>query len=129
VEHDASELARDQQVIGAATPGPWHVHWVDDDLSMNARVIAREDGTGERHDHKNNVAIVLLQHPQYADVGDGRWDENAEFIVRARLRWPELVAQVRQLEARLTPLERENATLRAKLANREASSPEPAVHK
>ena len=107
------ELARDREVIAAATPGLWRAARVDDDLHMNALVISRDIGTGELEDHENNIAIVLLQAPRYADVGDRRWDENAEFIVRARERWPLLVERVARLSDRLAALERENAALRS----------------
>lgn len=113
---EEEELARDREVIEAATPGPWSVTYVDDELYMNAIVIARESGTGELVDHTNNIAIVLLQEPRYADVDDGRWDENAEFIARARERWPLLANEVASLGERVASLERENSALRAKLA-------------
>ena len=110
---DDDELERDRAVIAAATPGPWRTSCVDDDLHMNARVISRVGGTGELDDHENNVAVVLLQTPRYADVSDMRWDENAEFVVRARERWPLLVERVARLGDRLAALERENAALRS----------------
>jgi hypothetical protein len=116
---DDDELALDRTVIAGATPGPWRTARVDDDLHMNALVISRDSGTGELDDHENNVAVVLLQTPRYADVGDRRWDENAEFIVRARERWPLLVERVARLSERIAALERENAALRSDPARRE----------
>src|SRR4051812_35170040 len=106
---EANDLESDRAVLGAATPGPWTVNHIDDDIHMNALVIARAEGTGELDDHRNNIAIVLLQTPRYADVDDGRWHENANFIVQARGRWPVLVERVAELNRQIVALQQENA--------------------
>jgi hypothetical protein len=82
------DVADDLRVIEAATPGLWSISQVDDDMSMNAFVIHRAARSGKLNDHTNNIAVVLLQSPRYADVDDGNWHDNADFIVRARSRQP-----------------------------------------
>lgn len=112
---EMDEIARDREVIAAATPAPRTVDYTDDDVAMNAIRIVRKSGVGDLRDHENNVAVVLLQTPRYCVVGDGKWDENAEFIVRARRRWPAAVERISELEQRVAQLERQLAdTGRAK---------------
>lgn len=105
IEED--EIERDQQVIASATPGPWTAEYADDDLAMNAIMITRPSAVGELDDHENNVAIVLLQTPRVAVIGDGKWHENAEFIARARSRWPAALDRIAALEGRIASLERQ----------------------
>jgi len=115
---DQDELEQDLAVIVASTPGPWEWHVVDDRLCMNARTITTAGESGELDHHANNIAIVPLQGPRYADVADGRWDENAEFIVRARVRWPEAVERIIALERQVDSLRREISDLRRKASGR-----------
>ena len=89
----------------AATPGPWHVRYLDDEQAMNLVAVSTVPDTGldERwpeFDHGQVVATTLVQHPRYADVADQRWDENAAFIAHAREDIPALIAEVRRLRAR-----------------------------
>lgn len=44
-----------------------------------------------------NIALTLVQDPQYAAVSDELWDENANFIAHARQDVPRLIAEVRRL--------------------------------
>ena len=115
---DADESERDAAVIAATTPGPWTVHSVDDSYCMSSVTIAQPGGTGELDDHENNIAIVLLQQPRYADVGDRRWDQNAQFIVRARTRWPNAIEFIAALKKKIESLSQENRELRAMLGKR-----------
>jgi hypothetical protein len=100
------ELEEIEELCSAATPGPWHVRTLDDDLAMNLVAVstAPDSGRAERwpdFDHRDIVAATLVQHPRYVDSGDERWDENAAFIAMAREAVPRLVAEVRHLRALL----------------------------
>jgi hypothetical protein len=68
---EIDEVARDREVIAAATPGPWHVAHVDDELAMNAIMIIQSDGVGDVRDDAHNVAAVLLQTPPFAAMASG----------------------------------------------------------
>ncbi|MFK8908375.1 hypothetical protein [Streptomyces sp. YS-3] len=96
------ELAEIQELAEAATPGPWHVRFVDDDYAMNlvAISITPDTGLGERwpdFDHRQIVAATLVQQPRYVGVADELWDENARFIAAAREAIPRLIAEIRRL--------------------------------
>ncbi|WP_202610722.1 hypothetical protein [Herbidospora solisilvae] len=100
------ELAAIEELADAATPGPWHVRDLDDTYAMCLVAVATTPGTGrgERRpgfDHHEIVACTLIQEPRYADVADGRWDENARFIAEARQHVPRLIAEVRRLRGLL----------------------------
>ncbi|MEV6205670.1 hypothetical protein [Kitasatospora sp. NPDC051914] len=100
------ELAEIEELAGAATPGPWHVRFLDDDHAMNLVAISTvpDTGRGERwpgFDHGQNVAATLVQQPRYVDIADERWDENAFFIANARQDIPRLIAEVRRLRRML----------------------------
>ncbi|HSV14237.1 MAG TPA: hypothetical protein VLI90_08250 [Tepidisphaeraceae bacterium] len=109
---EANELEYDRTVIAATRLGPWHVESVDDDLCMNALLVVSEPDEAALEESGNNIAIVLLQSPRYADIKDGRWHQNAAFIARARTRWPEAIEQIDLLNQQLAALEQENAMLR-----------------
>jgi hypothetical protein len=109
---EIEERTRDQEIFAAATPGPWTVAHADDDVCMSTILVSRDGGLGELDDHENNVALVLLQSPRYADVGDGKWHENAEMIARARTRWPAALERVLELEQKVAELERQVADLK-----------------
>jgi len=96
------ELAEIQELAEAATPGPWHVRFLDDDYAMNLVAISTtpDTGLGERwpdFDHRQIVAATLVQQPRYVDVADERWDENARFVAAAREAVPRLIAEIRRL--------------------------------
>ncbi|MFE0131973.1 hypothetical protein ACFWY6_10410 [Streptomyces sp. NPDC059037] len=91
-----------EEIAAAATPGPWHMRQLDDDHAMSLVAVSTvpDTGRGERwpgFDHGEIVAATLVQQPRYVDAADGRWDENARFIARARQDVPRLVAEVRRL--------------------------------
>lgn len=83
------DLADIEDRVNAATPGPWHVRFLDDDAAMNPTAVstAPDTGLGERwpgFDAEQIVAATLVQHPGYVCIADERWDENAYFIANAR---------------------------------------------
>jgi hypothetical protein len=100
------ELEEADALAEAATPGPWHVRFFDDDVAMNIVAIATtaDDGADIRYpefDQGEIVAATLIQHPRYVDIVDGRWDENARFIAASRELVPKLIAEVKRLRALL----------------------------
>ncbi|MGK5552738.1 hypothetical protein ACSNOI_14090 [Actinomadura kijaniata] len=99
------ELDEIEEAAAAATPGPWHVRQLDDVHAMGLVAVGTvpDTGRGERwpdFDHGEIVATTLVQEPRYVDVADGRWDENAYFIARARRDVSRLVAEIRRLRGR-----------------------------
>ncbi|MEV0113080.1 hypothetical protein AB0H77_07470 [Streptomyces sp. NPDC050844] len=77
------------EIAAAATPGPWHVRQLDDDHAMSLVAVSTVPDTGRAErwpdfDHGEIVAATLVQRPRYVDAADGRWDENARCIARAR---------------------------------------------
>lgn len=77
------ELANDAQVIEAATAGPWGITWFEHPMgSWPTNIYAGHD-------------VVCEFLPNCAK----NRDQNAAFIARARTRYPELVAEVRELRA------------------------------
>ncbi|WP_174887071.1 hypothetical protein [Streptomyces abyssomicinicus] len=98
------ELEELEVLSQAATPGPWHVRFLDDDYAMNLVAVSTvpDTGLGERwprFDHHEIVAATLVQQPRYVDCADELWDENARFIAAARDAVPRLVAEIRRLRA------------------------------
>ncbi|WP_345483283.1 hypothetical protein, partial [Actinopolymorpha pittospori] len=97
------ELTAIEELAEAATPGPWFVRALDDDLAMNLVAISTvpDSGHGERwpdFDHREIVAATLVQGPhRYVDVADECWDENALFIANARQDIPRLIAEIKRL--------------------------------
>ncbi|WP_329089577.1 hypothetical protein [Streptosporangium sp. NBC_01469] len=102
------ELAAIEELAEAATPGPWFIRHLDDEVAMSLVAISTvpDTGHGERwpdFDHHEIVAATLIQHPRYVGVADGRWDENAQFIANARQDIPRLIAEIKRLRQLLTP--------------------------
>ena len=65
-----------------ATPRPWYVRRLDDDVAMSLLAISTvpDTGKGERwpnFDSKEIVAATLIQSPRYMSIADEKWDENA----------------------------------------------------
>jgi len=93
------ELRTIEERAEAATPGPWHVRFLDDDHAANLVAVATAPDAVAAGDL---VAATLIQFPnRYVDVADGRWDENAAFIAHARQDIPVLLAEIRRLRAEL----------------------------
>jgi hypothetical protein len=85
-----------------ATPRPWHVRHLDDSHAMCLTAISTvpDNDKGERwpeFDCAEIVAATLVQEPRYADIADGRWNENAEFIVAAANSFLSLVEEILEL--------------------------------
>ncbi|MFF2193438.1 hypothetical protein [Streptomyces sp. NPDC058157] len=96
------ELRRIEERADSATPGPWFVRQLDDREFMTLVAVSTVPDVESVDSHPGfqsgqNVALALVQDPQYADVPDGLWDENANFIAHARQDIPRLVAEVRRL--------------------------------
>ena len=109
------ELADVMELDAVATPGPWYVHFTDDEAAAGAVYVSTQppdehfdEGRGlaagwpEQVAPAHVVAITLLQNPSLANVGDERWDENARFIAAARTYLPQLAAEVIRLRAELS---------------------------
>lgn len=85
----------------AATPGPWYVRSMDDDLCMGATAIATKPNTSGDNDQLCDywvhgvIAATLIRHPEYVIPSDGRDRENAELIVAIRDTLPELLRLAR----------------------------------
>ncbi|MGP8303327.1 hypothetical protein ACTPOK_36455 [Streptomyces inhibens] len=99
---DTPNPLTDEELAGAATPGPWHVRQLDDDFAISLVAISTvpDTGAGERwpdFDHRQIVAAALVQQPRHVDVVDERCDENANFIADARQDIPRLIAEIRRL--------------------------------
>jgi hypothetical protein len=79
------------------------VRHLDDDHAAGLTAVSTtpDTGRGERwpeFDGTEIVAATLVQFPfRYADIADGKWDQNAEFIAHARADIPQLVAEIRRL--------------------------------
>ncbi|MEU8971291.1 hypothetical protein AB0D11_18815 [Streptomyces monashensis] len=100
------ELDDLEELVQAATPGPWFVRVLDDDHAMNLVAVSTVPDTGasERSrtfDCQEIVAATLVQQPRYVDIADERWDENARFIAAARECVPRLIAEIRRLREQM----------------------------
>lgn len=105
------ELKRIEERVNLATPGPWHVRFLDDSNAASLVAISTEadTGLGERLQAKGSklpevsrtlIAATLVQYPvRYVSILDGRWDENADFIANARLDVVKLLNEVKRLRA------------------------------
>lgn len=85
-----------------ATPGPWHVRFLDDDHCMSAIGISAEPDTGENEEMATFggpgpelLAATLIQAPPYVVSSDRLWDENAALICAMRNALPELMRLAR----------------------------------
>lgn len=96
------DLADIEERANAATPGPWHVRFLDDDWAMNLVAVStvpdtNRGGRWPDFDAGQIVAATLVQHPGYVSVADDRWDENAYFIANARQDIPRMIAEIHHL--------------------------------
>jgi hypothetical protein len=103
-----TQLAEIEEMMSAATPGPWHVRVFDDEAAMNLIAVGTVvGGEVERYpgfDSSELIAATLVQRPRYVDISDRKWEENAHFIAESRQVVPMLLAEVRRLRARLSQL-------------------------
>ena len=97
-QNDLHALAR---LDVAATPGPWYVRSMDDDLCCGARAVATKPNTSGDNDdltastHHGIVAATSLQHHDYVMPADGKGIENADLIAAVRTALPELLRLAR----------------------------------
>jgi hypothetical protein len=89
-----------------ATPRPWYVRCLDDDMAMSLVAIStvRDTGRCERwpnFDPKEIVAATIVQSPRYVSIADDKWDENAAYIVAAASVLPALVEELLELRRRV----------------------------
>jgi hypothetical protein len=101
------ELVEMSEVATMATPGPWHVRYLNDSDYMTLVAVSTEVDA-ENHssnypdfDSRTIIAATLVQRPDYAGVSDDRWGENAYFIAKSRTDVPRLVAEVQRLRKAL----------------------------
>lgn len=85
----------------AATPGPWFVRAMDDDMCCCATVVATQPNTSGDNDDLTQstfhgvVAATYLQHRDYVRPADDRGNENAALIAAVRSALPELLRLAR----------------------------------
>ncbi|WP_423141671.1 hypothetical protein ACOYW6_12705 [Parablastomonas sp. CN1-191] len=92
---DLEALARLEE---SATPGPWFVQHLDDDMRMGAIAVSRSQEHGPDENMRSGtwptediVAACLIQSPPYAAIADDRHAENAELIAEMRNALPALL--------------------------------------
>ena len=90
----------------AATPGPWHIRFLDDDAFMNIIALSTVPDTGRheawpKFDSSEIIAATLIQSPAYVDVADEKWDENAAYIALACNHAAAMAAEIRRLRDEL----------------------------
>ena len=100
------ELGYIEERASSATLGPWFVRLLNDREFMTLVAVStvpgsESDGSVNELESGKNVALTLVQDPQYAAVSDELWDENANFIAHAREDIPRLIAEVRRLRSLL----------------------------
>lgn len=103
---DSDRIKQIKERLSQATPGPWHVNYLDDSYHMNLVAVTTRPDSGKHealpYDDPGNeirdsiVATTLIQaglgdeekSPTFVEVdlddGEGRWDEDAEFIAHSR---------------------------------------------
>lgn len=85
----------------AATPGPWFVRAMDDDMCCSATAVATKPNVSEDNDDLTQsafhgvVAATYLQHRDYVMPADDRGNENASLIAAVRTALPELLRLAR----------------------------------
>lgn len=102
-----ADIAKLAELHAAATPGPWHLRFMDDDLCMGATAVATKPNTsGDNGDLCEStfhgvIAATHIQDRNYVVPPDGKHRENAELIVALRNVLPELLelARHRAIEA------------------------------
>jgi hypothetical protein len=93
------ELAELQKACDSATPGPWYVVEMDDDVCMSAYAVATvphadappNEDSERNGDHNKRIALTLWQDPRIVDIEDAKWVHNANFICAARNALPTLL--------------------------------------
>lgn len=105
-EHWLDRLAEVEQ---GATPGPWYVRFMDDNMCMGAIAVATEPDAGNNEYLVDGavfgvLAATLIQDPPYIMREDEREEQNANLIAEMRNALPELLRLAR------IGLQHENAT-------------------
>lgn len=81
-----------------ATPGPWFVRQLNDDVCMSAVAVSTqpdsEEGLVDAWRGEEIVAACLIQDPPYVVPGS-HWDENAALIAGMRNALPELLHEAK----------------------------------
>ena len=95
---DLDQLA---SLDAAASPGPWYVRAMDDDMCCSATAVATKPNTSGDNDDLTDstfqgiVAATYLQHRSYVLPADERGHRNAELIAEVRTALPELLRLAR----------------------------------
>jgi hypothetical protein len=96
------ELEALQALERTASPGPWYVRQLDDEMRMGAIAVSTHPDTGANEDMRSGtwpgsqvVAACLVQSPPYVVPGDDRHEENAQLIAATRTALPELLRLAR----------------------------------
>lgn len=108
---DEAELDEIEERARDATAGPWSVRLLRDVEQLETVAVSTVPDTGLHEAWPafaawTIVALTRLQEPRFADLVDGRWQENAAFIAHARSDVPRLVAEIRRLRGRAAAVDR-----------------------
>ena len=109
-----AELAELQKACDSATPGPWYVVEMDDDVCMSAYAVATvphadappNEDSERNGDHNKRIALTLWQDPRIVDIEDAKWVHNANFICASRNALPTLLAMARERNEAVALLQR-----------------------
>lgn len=116
--HSEEQLAELEELAEKATPRPWYVRHLDDDVAMSLIGIStqKDSGFSERFglmfDGTELLAATLIQHPRYVDSADKKWHENADYIVAAANALPSLIEEIRELRKQLDEAVRRKTPIR-----------------
>ena len=98
-----AELDALSRLEEAATPGPWFVRTLDDELRAGAIAVSTRLDSGLNEDMRSGswpseeiVAACLIQNPPYVVPADDRFAENAAMIAAVRSALPELIRLARR---------------------------------
>jgi len=114
------QLEELEKLAESATPRPWYVRRLDDDVAMSLIGIStqKDSGLGERFgvmfEGTELLAATLIQHPRYVDSADEKWHENADYIVAAANALPSLIDEIKELRKQLAELIRRKTPIKAR---------------
>ena len=102
------ELVEIEKRADVSSPGPWYMHFLDDNQTADLVVVSNQPDTDDDDgwpdfDPHTIIAATLVQSPcRYVDIADEGWYLNAHFIAHARTDIPRLVAEIRRLKTSTT---------------------------
>ncbi len=98
---DEESINEMERRLNATTPGPWFVRILSDEYVGTITAITTKPGKLDdppaHFDPGEVIAITYVGSPNYANILDGRSDENASFMAHARIDIQLLIAEIRRL--------------------------------